>query len=138
MNTAQYVTELAYLKRKGLKESIAPRGDVMSVTPPGAPTHDEEQRKLDAQNGVGIPQVNTPEPAATAPEAPKDNGTPAPTTNNKVPEKKDPGKQAFAGGILSDIGSSMLHSVYKYVSGDIYHDTAGRIGNNPAYTGNRR
>ena len=113
MKTSIYVAELAYIKKKPLSEDTPVIDPTASTGPsPG------------------------PNPATAKKETPAPDSAIKPTTKPKE-KSDDPSveKQAFIGGALSDVGSQLLQKVYGVVSGDIFHKSQGRVGNNPAYTG---
>lgn len=118
MKTSVYVAELAYLKKKSLSEDTPAIDPTVNTGPDPGPNPATAEKEKPAPKSAVKPTTDTPK---------KEN---KPNT-----EKKDVEKQAFVGGILSDVGSQVLQKVYSVASGDIYHNRPGRVGDNPAYTG---
>lgn len=118
MKTSLYVTELSYLRKKRLSEDATvadPIDPTENTGPSPGPNPATDKKEKPAPDASGKPK----EKPADKPK-PKEDAT---------------GKNAFFGGVLSDVGSQVLQKVYGVVSGDIYHKPQGRVGNNPAYTG---
>ena len=121
MKTSMYVTELSFIKKR-LSE-----GATTEVTP-----------VIDPSKDTG-PDPG-PDPTTNKKEKPAPDSSIKPTekpkpVENKPKSKSDVEQQAFIGGVLSDVGSQLVQKVYGVVSGDIFHKSQGRVGNNPAYTG---